>query len=93
MPDTQQDKINKAKNILNKHGDDMKQKYSAHSVAAGYRIEKGKMTDKIALLFYVEKKKNKDELSSEGIMFIPEEIDGIETQVIEVPGGFRARVQ
>jgi len=48
----------------------------------------GKITDKIALVFYVKRKKEKRELSSDQI---PERIDGISTDVVVVPKGFVPR--
>lgn len=91
MPNNEADIINNAKNMLKMHEDEMKEKYRALSIGVGHRIEKGKMTDKIALIFYVEKKKTKEEMLSEGIQVIPLDINGIETQVIEVPHKFSMR--
>ncbi len=88
---TEQADINKAKNILERYGSEIKKKYSADAVGVGYKTEKGKMTDKVALIFYVKKKKSKEELLSEDITPIPEEIEGFPTDVVEIPGGFKPR--
>jgi hypothetical protein len=57
----------------------------------GYKTQNGKLTNKVALVFYVTKKKSRDEIMSEGGIPIPEEIDGIATDIVEVAGGFQPR--
>ena len=52
----------KAKDILNRHRVEQKKKYLVGQTGIGYKIQNGKLTDTVAILFYVKKKKNKDEL-------------------------------
>ena len=52
----------KAKDILNRHLVEQKKKYLVEQTGIGYKIQDGKLTDIVAILFYVKKKKNKDEL-------------------------------
>jgi hypothetical protein len=85
----EQSDLEKAKKIIDDKGDSLKRKYLADAVGVGFKIKDGKMTDKIALLFYVRNKKNKKELLQESKDFIPTEIDGVATDVIEVSGGFK----
>jgi hypothetical protein len=85
-------KISKAKDIIDKRATMLKQEYLADGVGIGYKIEDGKHTNKVALQFYVKKKKSKKELLTEGIKPIPEEIEGINTDVVEVKGGFKPRI-
>ena len=57
----------------------------------GYKIKDGKYTDLVALIFYVKKKKSESELMSEGITPIPKKINGIATDVVVMPKGFKPR--
>jgi hypothetical protein len=82
---------NRAKDVLERHKDQIRQKYRVDGTGVGFKIENGKLTDKIALQFYVKKKKSKDQLLYEGITPIPDEIEGFPTDVTEIPGGFKPR--
>ncbi|HJT48128.1 MAG TPA: hypothetical protein VJ729_08080 [Nitrososphaeraceae archaeon] len=81
----------KAKDVLATQRDELKKKYSVDSTGIGYKIRNGKLTDTIAIIFYVKRKKTTEELMSEGITPIPAEIEGIPTDVISIPKGFRPR--
>jgi hypothetical protein len=83
--------IDKAKRYLNMHGDDLRKKYATDGSAVGYKLKNGKYIDTVALIFYVKKKKNKQELSSQGITPIPEKMDGIPTDVVVISKGFQPR--
>lgn len=83
--------VNRAKDVLDRHREEIKETYLADGTAVGYKIINGRLTDKIALVFYVRKKKSKTELISEGITPIPVEIDGFPTDVVEIPEGFKPR--
>lgn len=61
MQDNHEDE-DKAKDILNRHRVELKKKYLVEQTGIGYKIQNGKLTDTVAILFYVKKKKNKDEL-------------------------------
>jgi hypothetical protein len=61
MQDNHEDE-DKAKDILNRHLVEQKKKYLVEQTGIGYKIQNGKLTDTVAILFYVKKKKNKDEL-------------------------------
>ena len=88
MQDNHEDE-DKAKDILNRHRVELKKKYLVEQTGIGYKIQNGKLTDTVAILFYVKKKKNKDELEAEGVFPIPKEIEGIPTDVIAIPEGFK----
>jgi hypothetical protein len=81
----------KARRVLDMHGNDMRKKYATEGSAIGYKIKDGKYTDTIALIFYVKKKKSKEELLSQGIIPIPKEIDGVPTDVVVMSKGFQPR--
>jgi hypothetical protein len=83
--------IDQAKRYLRMHDDEIRKKYAVEGSAVGYKIKDGRYTDTVALIFYVKKKKSKEELLSEGISPIPEKMDGIPTDVVVVSKGFQPR--
>lgn len=83
--------IDHAKRFLKMHDDEIRKKYAVEGSAIGYKIKDGKYTDTVALIFYVKKKKSKEELLSEGISPIPEKMDGIPIDVVVMSKGFRPR--
>jgi hypothetical protein len=73
-----------ARDILDKHRKEIKATWHTTGTAIGYKIRKGKITDEIAIIFYVKKKKSYDDLLSEGIEPIPEYFHGCRTDVQEL---------
>jgi hypothetical protein len=60
---------------------ELMQKPGVVGVAIGYKLIKGKKTDKLCIICYVVKKKRIGELEEHDI--IPEEIEGVPVDVIE----------
>jgi hypothetical protein len=87
----QEEDTNRAKDILKRHEGQIRQKYAVDGTGVGFKIENGKLTDKITLQFYVKKKKSIEQLLSDGKTPIPHEIEGVSTDIIEIPGGFKPR--
>jgi len=59
----------------------------------GFKIQNGKiMTDTVAMIFFVRFKPKINALRRLNIEPLPKEIDGIPTDVIEVPTGFATRI-
>lgn len=83
--------INKAKKLLSLRRNDLHRKYGASGSSVGYKIEGGKFTEKVALIFYVKKKKSDRQLRYEGVSPIPKKIDGIPTDVVVLKKGFRPK--
>jgi endonuclease G len=81
--------IDKIRKYLYMHGDDLRKKFNANGIAAGYKIKGGKYTGTIALVFYVNKKKNTRDLLAEGTLPVPSEVDGIPTDVVARPKEIR----
>ena len=77
--------IARAQTILKKYRKEIGKLSPNRKPAIGFKFENGIMTDKVALIFYVEKKKSKEEILSEGGIPIPEKIGGIFTDVVELP--------
>ena len=83
--------IDQAKRFLKMHDDEIRKKFAVEGSAIGYKIKDGKYTDTVALIFYVKKKKTKEELLAEGISPIPDKMDGIPTDVVVMSKGFQPR--
>jgi hypothetical protein len=84
--------IDNAKDILYRHCSEFKKRYLIYACGIGYKIQRGKLTNKVAIIFYVKEKKSKEELLSQGITPIPEEIEGIPTDVISNPDAFKLKL-
>lgn len=83
--------IKKAKKILLLHGNDLEHKYGASGSSIGYKIKDGKITDDVALIFYVKNKKNDKQLKDEGISSVPTKINGIPTDVVVFKKGLKPK--
>lgn len=73
-----------ARDILNKHRNEINSRWQTTGTSIGYKIRKGKITDEIAIIFYVKKKKSNDEILAEGKEPIPENFYGFPTDVQEL---------
>jgi hypothetical protein len=82
--------VQHAKDILNKYKKEF-HAYNTLGSGVGFKRRDGKLTDEIAIIFYVKNKKDEEELKKEGIKKIPKEIEGIPTDVVEIPSGFAPR--
>jgi hypothetical protein len=85
------DQTEKAKDILKRRSSELMEKYSVSGIGIQRKMENGKLTDKVVLIFYVKKKKSKEELLAEGITPLPTEIDGIPTDIVVEPSGYKLR--
>lgn len=66
-------------------------KHHAHAIGIGYKYVKGKRTDKIAIVFYVYRKRPIKQLQKLGIEPVPQTLFDVPTDVIEVREGFKIR--
>ncbi len=73
-----------ARKILDKYGEEIRSRWPAIGTGIGNKIRKGKITDEVAIIFYVKKKKSHEDLSAEGKEPIPENFHGILTDVQEL---------
>jgi len=90
MDSVPKEKIENIKKILDKHKDEIK-KYEIQGTGIGFKTKNGKRTNELAIIIYIKKKKNIDELNREKSSMIPKEIEGIPTDIVEVQEGFRPR--
>jgi hypothetical protein len=90
MDSVAKEKIENMKKILDKHKDEIK-KYEIQGTGIGFKTKNGKRTNELAIIIYIKKKKNIDELNREKSSMIPKEIEGIPTDIVEVQEGFRPR--
>ncbi len=79
--------IEEVKKIKEKHEQELMSKAGVVGCSVGYKETNGKKTDKLSIVCYVKEKKREEELRREDI--IPEEIEGIPTDVVE-SGEFKA---
>jgi hypothetical protein len=82
------DTVDKAKSIIKREGLNFINKYGAIGSSVGFKITDGVITDKTAIIFYINKKKTLEELTRENILPIPKEIEGIPTDVVTITKGF-----
>jgi hypothetical protein len=90
MNSVPKEKIENMKKILDKHKDEIK-KYEIQGTGIGFKTINGKRTNELAIIIYIKKKKNIDELNRDKSSMIPKEIEGIPTDIVEVQEGFRPR--
>ena len=60
-------------------------------MGVGYKIKDGRLTDTVGIVMFVTKKPSNEMLPRQQIEPVPKEIEGITTDIIEIPGGFRPR--
>ncbi len=75
-------KISSIKKAQKKHCNNLLKKPNVVSVGYGYKTVKGVKTDKVCIVIGVEKKMGVSSLRAEEI--VPQHIDGIETDIIEI---------
>ena len=80
--------LNKAKDLLESKVPALSKKYHIDNVGVGYKTEEGKITRKIAIIFYVDKNNVQ---TMKTIKNLPKEIEGIPVDVVEMEGGFELR--
>ena len=77
----QQEVVDRAKSVKEKHADRLKRFTNVVGVGVGYEIVGGKRTDRVAIRVYVRKKLPKDQLAPDAIL--PDTLDGLPVDVIE----------
>jgi hypothetical protein len=78
------EELTTARDVLNTHRKEIKERWHNTGTAVGYKIRKGKITDEVAIIFYVKKKQTNDILLAEGKEPIPENFYGCPTDVQEL---------
>lgn len=75
----------KAQQVLNEHGEELKKKYGVNHIALGYKIDGTELSHKISLICYFYDDKN-----SRLQINMPKEIDGV-TLDVKVVDKFKQR--
>ncbi len=83
-----QDKLAKAKNLVKTQKDSIMKKYNINNIGVGFKTENGKITEKIAIIFHVNKN---DKKSMAKIKDLPEDIEGIPIDVVIMEENFEIR--
>jgi endonuclease G len=81
--------IKSALRVLAKHRQRLRKNNALTQVGVGYKIVDGKVTDTIAIVAVVRRKLEYEQLSEMHLDPLPGEIEGVPTDIIEVPDGFR----
>ena len=85
--------INKIRKVVTKNARSLEAINKVKQSAVGYKIKDGKiMRDTISAIFFVRYKPKMTLLRSLNIEPLPKEIEGIPTDIIEVPTGFDKRI-
>lgn len=97
MKNNKKEQVENIKKILERHKEEIEQyklkgqNNNIQGPVVGFKMKNGKLTDEVAIIFYVNEKKNEKELRDNNIDIIPKEIEGIPTDIVEIPGGFQLR--
>ena len=83
-----QDKLIKAKNLVKSQKDAIIKKYNINNFGVGFKTENGKITEEIAIILHVNKN---DKKSMAKIKDLPEDIEGIPTDVVFMEENFKMR--
>lgn len=85
--------IKKIQTVLKKYSKELEAINKVKQKCIGYKIKNGEiMRDTIAAIFFVRYKPEMKMLRSLNIEPLPKEIDGIPTDIVEVPTGFEKRI-
>jgi hypothetical protein len=79
------------RDILRKHADELLSKPGVYAVGLGEKVSKGKRTGKKALICSIKQKKPLAQLTNEEL--IPQDVDGIPTDIVEIGDRPRAFVE
>jgi len=85
--------IKKIQTVLTKYSKELEAINKVKQKCIGYKIKNGEiMRDTVAAIFFVRYKPKMNMLRGLNIEPLPKEIDGIPTDVVEVPTGFEKRI-
>jgi hypothetical protein len=77
--------------VIRKHRPRLVSNSKAKQIGVGFKFRNGQMTDTVGIVIFVLKKQTELELHAQQIEPVAKEIEGIQTDIIEIPGGFRLR--
>ncbi len=78
--------------VLEKHRSKLISKHKVKQMGVGYKVKDGKMMkDTVGISIFVTKKPGIEALRQQQIEPVPKDIEGIPTDIVEIPGGFRPR--
>lgn len=83
--------VSEVSRVIRKHRTKLVSDSKAKQIGVGFKFRNGQMTDTVGIVVFVLKKHKETELHAQQIEPIAKEIEGIQTDVIEIPGGFRLR--
>jgi len=89
--DKNNSKVREVSRVIRKHRLKLISNSKVKQVGVGFKFRNGQMTDTVAIVTFVTKKQTDKELRTQQIEPVAKEIEGIQTDIIEIPGGFRLR--
>ena len=77
--------------VIEKHHKRLIKMSKVKQMGVGFKITDGQITNTVGLVVFVTKKPTDEQLRTQQIEPLPKQIDGVVTDVVEIPGGFRPR--
>lgn len=77
--------------VIEKHRQELAAESRVKQIGVGFKIKNRKITDTVAIIIFVTNRPTNKQLRDQHIQPIPKEIDGVATDIIEIPGGFQLR--
>jgi hypothetical protein len=85
--------IRSLSDIITKNRRELESVYKVKQTAIGFKRQNGKiLRDTISLIFYVRNKPKVNQLRHLNIEPLPREIEGVPTDIVEIPTGFDKRI-
>lgn len=78
--------------VIAKNSFSLARRSKIRQAGVGYKITDGKITDTVGIVFFVKNKPSPEVLRDQQIEPVEKEIEGIPTDVVEIPGGFKPRI-
>jgi hypothetical protein len=78
--------------LIKKHRSKLVHQHKIKKSGVGFKIKDGKITDELSLIAYVRYKPSVNTLLQNNIAPLPKEIDGLKTDLVEIPTGFMTRI-
>jgi hypothetical protein len=83
--------VQKISKIIKKHRDRLVVRNRVKQLGIGYKVTGGKITETVGIVAFVTKKLTDEALRNMQVEPVAKEIDGVSTDIIEIPGGFKPR--
>lgn len=79
-------------NVIKKHRRTLVSNHKVRRTGVGFKIKDGKITDDIGIVIFVRYKPSIEVLTQLNIEPIPKRLEGVVTDIVEIPTGFMPRI-